>query len=267
MSYVKIIHQIWYNLGNGNTIPEKYKKYQQSWINHHQNWKYILWNESTGDKLIQDYYPQYYNLYKNVKYPIMKIDILRYCILELYGGLYADIDYKCLSNFEDYIEKNNQYELFFNETPKALLKNNYCNSLIISTKQYHPFWKILIKESFNRIQNYYDIYHIYYVLKTTGPGLISDVITNLKENNIKLYNKINILPFDQFNFCNSCQVCSPSKNKKLYAVHDYVSYWNSNIWLKFRKLFTCTSPVILILLILCIFNILKKLKEKIERMK
>ena len=35
----------------------------------------------------------------------MKIDILRYCILHKYGGLYADIDYKCFNNFDSYIEK------------------------------------------------------------------------------------------------------------------------------------------------------------------
>ena len=42
---IKIIHQIWFNLGNGKSVPLKYKKYQESWKNYHPNWHYILWDE------------------------------------------------------------------------------------------------------------------------------------------------------------------------------------------------------------------------------
>jgi mannosyltransferase OCH1-like enzyme len=116
MSYVKIINQIWIDLG-GPQIPDKYKYYQESWITKHKDWKYILWNESMGDNLIKKYYPQYYNAFNNVKYPIMKIDILRYCIMYQYGGMYADIDYKCLNNFNEYLDKLDQYDIHLNEQP------------------------------------------------------------------------------------------------------------------------------------------------------
>jgi len=244
-TYTKIIHQIWYDLGNGSDIPNKYKEFQESWKEHHPTWEYVLWNEEMGDALIKLYYPQYYKIYKNVKYPIMKIDIVRYCILEQYGGLYADIDYKCLTNFDDYLLKHPNYEIHINETPNELANFMYgktiCNSLLISTKPNNIFWKIVLDECMYRVQTYPLTYHIHYVVKTTGPTLLTDILSTLRKNNTQLYSKINLLPFEQFNYCNYCNKCKPSKNKNLYAVHDYASYWNSSFWLQFRKLYSCIS--------------------------
>lgn len=223
-----------------------------------------MWNERSGDKLMKTYYPHYYNTYKNVKYPIMKIDILRYCILQQFCGMYADIDYNCFANFYKYILNSNK-EIHLNEQPNQTYNNLFgksvSNSLIISTKKFHPFWNVLIKECFNRIHSYPKFYHIFYVVKTTGPGLINDMLHTIKKTNNRLFKTINLLPFNQFNFCNDCNKCYPSKTKKLYAVHDYVSYWNSDFWLNFRKMFSCYSfkdiiPILLILLILLFFYII-----------
>ena len=246
MSYIKTIHQIWYDFGNSKDVPDKYKEYQESWKKYHPDWEYILWNEEMGDSLMKEHYNQYYESYKNIKYPVMKTDILRYCILEQHGGMYADIDYKCLNNFDTYLKENNQYEIHINETPNKMLEvfSNHkttSNSLLISTKKNHQFWKTIIDECFKRIKTQYDVYYIYYVVKTTGPGLINDMISEIKTKDDKLYQKINILPLSQFNFCNDCKKCTPSKTENLYAVHDYVSYWNSDLWLNIRKLFSCAS--------------------------
>lgn len=255
----KIIHQIWFNFGNGIDVPEKYKAYQKSWIKYHPNWEYILWNEEMGDELIKNKYNKYYEAYKNVKYPIMKVDILRYCILHQYGGMYADIDYKCLNSFDDYLD-NNEHIIFLNEQPNAtynaIFGRTVSNSLLISTKSNHPFWEKVINECFKRIMSYIISYHIYYVLMTTGPGLINDILYELNKINNNKY--IHLLPYDQFNYCNDCSRCKPSSTKKLYAVHDYASYWNSNTWLNIRKIFSCGDfndmlTFIIIIIILCYF--------------
>lgn len=256
--YTKIIHQIWYDLGKGPEVPEKYQEYQKTWQQHNPQWQYILWNEAMGDLLMQTHYPEYYQMYKEAEYPIMKIDILRYCILDTYGGLYADIDYKCLTNFDNYLQKNN-YQLYLNEQPNQaynfLFGKSVSNSLIIATQPKNPFWKILLAECANRIKNYNKSYHIYYVIKTTGPGLVNETLKKVEQDNPELYKTIKLLPFSQFNFCNDCNKCSPAKDQPLYAVHDYVSYWNSDFWLNFRKIFSCYPiinylPIVLIVILL-----------------
>jgi mannosyltransferase OCH1-like enzyme len=50
---IKIIHQIWFDLGNGKNLPDKYKLYQSSWIEHQPKWKYILWDEQMGTALVK----------------------------------------------------------------------------------------------------------------------------------------------------------------------------------------------------------------------
>ena len=252
---IKIIHQIWFDLGNGKNIPDKYKLYQSSWIKHHPKWKYILWDEQMGTSLIKQHYNKYYDMYINVKYPIMKIDILRYCILHKYGGLYADIDYKCLNNFDSYIEYNSNKNIFINNTPKSIYDyfgKTVSNSLLISRYEKDIFWILVLDECKKRIETYKELYYIWYVVATTGPILLNDVLSNVKNNNI------HILPHEQFNMCNDCKKCYPSKTNKLYAVHDYASYWNDKYWLNIRKCITCLSYVD-ILIVIIIFYIVYRL--------
>ena len=183
-----------------------------------------------------------------------------------FGGLYVDMDYKCLNRFDDYLIKHKNYDIFLNERPYEvykIFKKNVCNSLIISTKKNNQFLKLLIDSCFERIKTYSPFYHVYYVVNTTGPGLINDTLKTIDKN--KKYkaiaNKIHILPFSQFNFCNNCNICQPSKDKKLYAVHDYRSYWTSDFWLRIRKLFSCTTRenlmMIVVIIIIILFTFLK----------
>jgi mannosyltransferase OCH1-like enzyme len=194
----------------------------------------------------------------------MKIDILRYCILEQFGGMYVDIDYKCFNNFDNYLIKNNKYEIYLNEEAPNVIANFFTktisNSLIISIKPHLSFWKYVICECFDRIKTYYPSFHINYVLKTTGPILINDVLHKVKNIDNKVYDKINLLPYQQFNYCDYCNRCYPSKTKRLYAKHDYASSWHSNLWLKIKMLTSCTplKDIIFFVLIISLCLIFKK---------
>ena len=50
-----------------------------------------MWDNKSCDRLIKKY-PEFLDLYNSVKYPIMKVDIIRFIILHYYGGLYLDLD-------------------------------------------------------------------------------------------------------------------------------------------------------------------------------
>lgn len=265
MNSIKLIHQIWYDIGKGKDIPDKYKEYQKTWLKYFPNAKYILWNEKMGDELMYTKYNKYYDAYKNIKYPIMKIDILRYCILYHYGGMYIDMDYKCLDNFDDYLNKHINKIIFINEQPNQIFNTIYrrklvSNSMIISTKPHIEFWNKLIDECFRRICTFYDIHHVYYVMKTTGPGMLNEIINNFNDKN----NYIHILPSGQFNFCNDCNICNPSKTDKLYAIHDYISYWNKPSWLSLRKIISCnqTDIIFYIIMVVLFYLIYKFILKK-----
>jgi mannosyltransferase OCH1-like enzyme len=91
----KILHFIW--IGN-NIIPTIYIKYIESWIDHHPDYKYCIWNDDNIPKLINQ------NLYDSTNVYAMKADILRYEILYFFGGIYVDCDFLCLRNIDELID-------------------------------------------------------------------------------------------------------------------------------------------------------------------
>ncbi|HVW99471.1 MAG TPA: glycosyltransferase [Candidatus Babeliaceae bacterium] len=97
----KIIHQVWL----GSPFPEKYKKYRETWLKHHPDWKYKLWTDSDIKEL---------KLYNQAAYDAAtnygeKSDIVRYEILYRYGGLYIDTDFECLKPFDIF---HNRYTFY-----------------------------------------------------------------------------------------------------------------------------------------------------------
>lgn len=89
----KIIHQIWI----GSPLPERFEKMVASWKEHHPDWQYILWD----DESLNSFTLVNQELFDSTSNYGAKADILRYEILQRFGGLYVDIDYECLKPFDE----------------------------------------------------------------------------------------------------------------------------------------------------------------------
>jgi mannosyltransferase OCH1-like enzyme len=89
----KRIHQIWL----GSEFPEGYKEWADSWKQLNPDYEYRLWTDADVDEL------KLPNLkaYKTITNPGPRSDILRYHILNKYGGIYIDTDFECLKSFDD----------------------------------------------------------------------------------------------------------------------------------------------------------------------
>jgi inositol phosphorylceramide mannosyltransferase catalytic subunit len=88
----KKIHWIWL----GSPLPEKYKKIHATWRQKHPGWEFKLWtdNDIAGLNLKnKEQFDKAINWGE-------KSDILRYEILERFGGLYIDVDFECLQSFD-----------------------------------------------------------------------------------------------------------------------------------------------------------------------
>ena len=92
----RIIHQIWL----GGELPQKYKKWTESWKTHHPDWEYHLW---TDDKL-EGIEMQCEKVFRETRNYGPKSDILRYELLNQFGGLYIDTDFECFRPF-DYLHQ------------------------------------------------------------------------------------------------------------------------------------------------------------------
>lgn len=149
----KIIHQVWL----GSPLPEKCREYQQTWLEKHPDWEYILWTE----KEIEEFGLQNKAMYDASKNYAQKADIVRYEVLYRFGGLYVDTDFVCLQPFDEL-----HHCLDFYTGISSSTRFGVFNGLIGSV----PGSPIL-KECIETL-NIYDKYHKdahHNIIYTTGP--------------------------------------------------------------------------------------------------
>ena len=180
----KIIHQ---------TAPSDKNKWhpiwhtcQESWLTHFKSpeYEYRMWSDEDLDNLIKTDFNYFYDIYKSYSKNINRIDIARYFILYKYGGIYADMDYKCFNNFYNIIPSD---KISISESPYKY-NEHLQNALMISPKN-HPFWIKVINEAIPRSKDETKNEDILY---QTGPVLISDVYFKNKD-------MVNVLPKELWN--------------------------------------------------------------------
>lgn len=91
----KKIHQIWL----GGEMPDKYKQYADTWKALHPEWEYKLWTDADVSTM---------NIPNKALFDSLsnygpKSDIMRYHVLNEYGGVYADTDFECLRSFDAFM--------------------------------------------------------------------------------------------------------------------------------------------------------------------
>ena len=103
VSGVSIVHQIYGVFRDGKEMYDLFKLSSKAWQAYcrRNNIRYILWSADHLDCLILTYAPPFVvALYKKVRYVVQRVDIGRFFVLYVYGGLYADLD--VLPNRESY---------------------------------------------------------------------------------------------------------------------------------------------------------------------
>jgi len=160
----KKIHQIW--LGD-KKLPKKCLSWMKSWQKFNPEWEYKLWDEECIKHLdIKDF-----NIYSKKINPGYRSDILRYIILNKYGGLYVDTDFECLKSIPSNILK-------YKFIAGTMFGNKPClgNSILFSSPNY-----ILLKKILNQIKltKYED--DINSIIKNSGPEIVTKEYFSLKD--------------------------------------------------------------------------------------
>lgn len=205
-----IVHQVFGLLGD--EMPQLFvdcKERIKKWCKKN-NYEYKFWNKSDCDNLIKTKYPKYQNLYDNVKYPIMKVDIIRWIILHNDGGIYMDLDVDPLIN--DLIDS----DLVLGKKVLNGTKGFFYEPEIIQMKKNNPISLEVLDYIITQIEikNKIDIYEDWkcrYVLQTTGPKSISRFF---KKKKIDTY----LLTYG------STYIKKNEKLDKLHSNYDFISH-------------------------------------------
>ena len=165
----KIVHQIWIG---PNTRPDIWMNSVRNFCNEF-GYEYKLWTELEISKFPMINKSQYMNM----KILCGKADIVRYEILNIYGGIYIDVDSVIINP----IKLN---ELILNTTEDCAFgyaagNQQIANGVILSVPQ-----SFIMKECISRIPFRKLSLH---PCLSTGPWLITEIYNENKDISIKLF--------------------------------------------------------------------------------
>lgn len=127
----KVIHQV--KLGGLDMRPT-WTAARQACLDLHPSWTFRLWEDKEADAFVNSQYPHLFDIYRGYPLEIQRSNVLRYLLLDHYGGVYLDLDLRCRVPLDSLLN-----ETFL--TPPA--NPSGVNNAFIASTVGHPFWKHL----------------------------------------------------------------------------------------------------------------------------
>src|SRR5262249_19871429 len=88
----RVFHQVWVG---PEPLPDEYRRYQQTWLQHTPGWALEVWTDETLPEGFQRE-----EVYDLLRQPAERSDMLIFEILYRFGGVYTDTDFECLRPIE-----------------------------------------------------------------------------------------------------------------------------------------------------------------------
>ncbi|KAM7189216.1 Nucleotide-diphospho-sugar transferase [Rhypophila sp. PSN 637] len=132
----RIIHQIFHNFKDpsDNTIPEDWEVQRQTCIKHNPDFEYKLWTPQTSLEFLEKNYAWFVDTYNGYKFPVQRIDALRYFLMRHFGGIYIDLDNGCMRDLKPLLH----YPAWVTDGGQGTLSNN-----LLGARPGHPFWDLM----------------------------------------------------------------------------------------------------------------------------
>ncbi|KIM33666.1 glycosyltransferase family 32 protein [Serendipita vermifera MAFF 305830] len=139
----KILHQSW----KDSHLPERFKAWSEQWrILHGNDWVYVLWTDADNLQLVQKYYPNFLQTYKDLPKEIYRADMARNMYMHRFGGVYADLDLIPLQALSKHLP------VLVSSAPPPIrlayvghmsgdeFEHSIPNAFMAATPTGHPFW-------------------------------------------------------------------------------------------------------------------------------
>ena len=165
----KIIHQTYIN----SSIPTRWLAAQQSCLDLHPDYEYILWTDAKSHEFIKKKYPWFLETFEKYPYNIQRADAIRYFVLVYYGGVYIDLDDGCKRRLDPLLS--------FNAWLRRTIPTGISNDAMGAVPQ-HPFF-IRVTE---HLRNYNRSWFLPYItiMGSTGPLFLSVMWKKYMQNHM-----------------------------------------------------------------------------------
>ena len=144
---------------------EKLRKSTQSWKGHPE-FNYYFYNDQDCERLIEymeTIFPGIKKQYDRLPMNVMKADVWRYCVIYVYGGIYADVDAVLLTDPNIFINHKNIDLVIAPENSIHICQWTF------SARKNSPVLKTIIQEMVNRLENTPEIFGEHIIHELTGP--------------------------------------------------------------------------------------------------
>lgn len=229
--------------GKGPNIPEKWANNLNEWRKTHPNFEIKLWDDKKSESLLKKHFPQYVSLYNKLTYDIQRADMIRYCILHMYGGVYCDLDIRPKHNIENLLklyEVDTNFQVGLAQSPNVNTTSNFFMMSMPESK----FWLNVLK-TIKLNQSVFYLTRQTQVMKQSGPLML---------NNMLPHNGVVVIPAQILSDCDWCS--KNSCNTFGYIINEQDGSWNSSVDKVINNSFCFVkSHVILMYMLLCVFLI------------
>jgi len=228
MTVPRIIHFI-YLVFDKPKMPPNWVKNLNSWKKMHPNFKIKLWSDSDALNLFNTHFPKLLNVYKNLKYNIQKADMLRYCILYTYGGVYCDLDLIPKHNIDTLLKL---YEVDKKiEVGVAGSHFGGASNFMMFSKPGSKFWQDVLS-FIKKNQSTYYITKTTQIMKQSGPLLLENIMESHKQTVVTM--PVEIL--------DSTSTCEQSRSTNFgYVINEHANSWVSFDGMLMKKFICMTS--------------------------
>jgi mannosyltransferase OCH1-like enzyme len=171
----RIIHHIWFSGISrdksiqtvGTEVPQKWSGAQEMCRERNPAFDIRIWSAEAGYDFIQKNYAWFIPAYNAYKFPIQRVDALKYFLLWHYGGVYIDLDIGCRRPLDPLLE----FSAWFPRASPLGVNND-----LMASRPGHPVLGKMIESL--QIYNYNFYFTYPTVFWSTGPMFVNTVVKN-----------------------------------------------------------------------------------------
>jgi mannosyltransferase OCH1-like enzyme len=139
-NYDQRIPKILWQTMKTKQVPQIMKEFSSSWTDLNPEYEYRFFDDSDIERCVMEEFPEYISAYKKIQQGAVKSDLWRYLILYKYGGVYADMDCRCVVPLKNWIRPAAEW------VTQLGMNKDVCQWLII-TVPYNPILKKAAEKS------------------------------------------------------------------------------------------------------------------------
>lgn len=135
LEYEQKVPKIIWQTMKTNRVPVILSDYANTWIEKNPEYEYRFLDDDDIIDFIRNDFPEYLEAYQKIRYGASKADLWRYLIMYKYGGVYADMDCRCINPLRHWINPEAAFVTQLGEN------KDLCQWLIISVPENLIFLK------------------------------------------------------------------------------------------------------------------------------